>query len=148
MIAKKKKIMMTLLNGSVMLIPADDPNDPNKNYYNSSTGSVTYDPLEQAFIRVGSGIAYSAQNGKDGTSSKMFVADSDMRITYSVDYKNVGTVYGLRFFVNGIRITDIHGTEDGEWHTYSYTFDILKDQYVQVFYYGSIYWKKQELVKN
>ena len=135
-----------MLNRAISLIPADDPDEPDKNYYNSSTGHVLYDANEQAFRRVGSGVAYSAQTIRDGTSSRLYVATYPIKVTYIVDYKNAGTNYGLRFYVNDKRITDIHGTADNTWHTYSYTVDLEAGDYIRIVYYSNIYWRNQRLM--
>ena len=148
MIARRR--LLTQKTGPKRLIPADDPNDPTKYYYlRGGLGSpVEYDADEQAFIKTGRSIVYSAQTVMDGQNSKLYVAPYDMTVTYSVDYKNIGTSYGLRFYVNSTIKNDIHGTADSEWHTFTHTIDLYEGDYIRILYYDKIYWRNQMLFET
>ena len=123
----------------------DDPLNPNANYGHNSTGVTKYSEEEQGFYDEPPGISYTAHaTGKNGLSYdkvRLFIAPSDMTVVFSIEYKNVGTTYGIRLHKSSSRLTDIHGNADSTWHRYSQVISLSKGDYLKLLIYDKIYWR-------
>ena len=122
----------------INLIPDDDPANPNQYYTHTSTGSIRYSEEEGAFYSSGKGIGNAKHSG---TNDRLYIASEDIKVKFSVEYKNVGTTYGLRFYKNATRITDIHGSATAVWRKYQYVTNLTAGDYFKLACYDDIYWK-------
>lgn len=149
------------VNGSGKnLLQADDPLNPMNNYYKrTSINPVVYSESEQAFTvrktiedigNVGICEANHARvNATKSDDSRLFIAPKNATYTFSIEYKNVGANYGLRFYKvidgNTTRLGDIHGDADEEWHTRSFTVELNKGDSFKLFIYPQIYWRNMQI---
>lgn len=126
------------------LIIPDDPANPMQNYMHTSTGTVKYDSEIGGFYSDGSGIA---QSKHAGINDRLFIADADMTVTFSVSYYCVpGGTFGLRFRVNGGYAENIgYGISDETWHRTSLVRTLHKGDYIDIDFYSSIYWKDMQV---
>ena len=141
------------------LIRADDPNNPNANYYNrSAQRPVVYYEDEQGYaLKIGtSGSIAEANhagiNATENAQARLFVAPKAGTYTFTCDYKNVGTTYGLRFYkiIDGVttRVVDIHGGADETWHTRSVTVELGKGDSLCIYFYSDIYWRNLSVIEG
>lgn len=144
------------------LIRADNPNNPALNYYaRSSYNYVVYSEEEQAFTErnviehVGGGINeanHARINATKNDQARLFIAPKDGIYTFTCDYKNVGTTYGLRFYkiIDGVstRLGDIHGDADGLWHTRSFTVELNKGDSFRLYIYSNMYWRNFRIIEG
>lgn len=137
-------VNVTIPKGKNLLI-SDDPNNPNSNYFHSSTGTIKYSEEENGFYSDGEGVGYPAHAVRNGIYSKLFIAPANMTITFSIEYKNMGTSYGIRFLINNSRLFDIHGSADEIWHKFSHTITMQKDDYIYLIIYKNIYWRNMQI---
>lgn len=149
------------VNGSGKnLLINDDPLNPNANYYkHTSTNPVIFSESEKAFTvrktiedigNVGICEANHAKiNATKSEQSRLFVAPQEATYIFSVEYKNVGANYGLRFYkvVNDkvTRLGDIHGDADEQWHIRSFTVSLNKGDSFKLFIYPNIYWRNMQI---
>ena len=124
-----------------LLIP-DNPENPMQNWTHTSTGTVKYSAEYGGFYSDGFGVAQSKQAGKN---EKLFIAPKNMTVTFSVDVYDTRTTYGIRFYLNDARITDIHGLAN-QWTRYTYTCQMTAGEYLGITVYGGIYWKNLQVV--
>lgn len=153
----RRRALMMQIEKKPNLIPDDDPNDPNANYVSPATNPIVYDTIEQAFTKAKTldpsitqtGISYSAHAGRN--PNQLFVANHAGVYVISADYKNISTNYGLRVYKNvggtATRLGDMHGAEDGKWHTRSITVELGENDYLYIYFYGNIYWRNLRVVE-
>ena len=142
------------------LLINDDPLNPNANYYKrTSTNPVIFSESEKAFTvrktiedigNVGICEANHAKiNATKSEQSRLFIAPQEATYIFSVEYKNVGANYGLRFYkvVNDkvTRLGDIHGDADEQWHIRSFTVSLNKGDSFKLFIYPNIYWRNMQI---
>ena len=129
-----------------MLIPEDDPNDPQKNYYPSAAGRIQYDSEEGAFIHYGNGVEYPRQWYFVTNSNRLFQANSNITVTFSIDYKeseNGAYSYPIRFTKNGKTVANMPNNKS--WKHYSTTLNLVNGDYLGLTIYGGEYWKNLRL---
>lgn len=141
---------LNIIRNNNSLVHPDNKENPMEYYGKNSTNVVQYNSTENAFIVGGgvAGLAYAKHSTPSitGTNeSRYFIAPADMTVTVYVEYKNVGTDYGIRIYKDLHHQGDIHGTADNIWHQDTKTLALQKGEGIRILMYPNIYWKNLAL---
>lgn len=149
------------------LLIADNPLEPNANYFNGTTGTsnntIVYSDTEKAYTtkytigeQVSSGVSYSNHakiNAKHESETRLFIAPKTATYTFYVEYKNVNTPYGIRFYTISIdgthtRKKDIAGAQYSVWKSDTVTVNLAKGEGISLIFYNHIYWRNMMIVEG
>lgn len=141
---------LDIIRNNNSLVHPDDKENPMEYYGKNSTNVVQYNSTENAFIVGGgtAGLAYAKHSTPNITAlneSRYFIAPADMTVTVYVEYKNIGTDFGIRTYKDLNHQGDIHGTADNTWHQGTKTISLLKGEGIRILMYPNIYWKNLAL---